>query len=48
MYIKYNKIAEEQNLLILPACGWASVPASTALMYLEKHFKGKLLRIPTL
>ncbi|KAG6451270.1 hypothetical protein O3G_MSEX007042 [Manduca sexta] len=41
-YHKYNKLAEDANVLIVPSCGFASIPAEIGLMYLEKHFAGLL------
>ncbi|XP_072950027.1 saccharopine dehydrogenase-like oxidoreductase [Epargyreus clarus] len=42
IYRTYNKTAEDAEVLIIPACGFISMPAVTGLMYLEKHFMGTL------
>ncbi|XP_063827160.1 saccharopine dehydrogenase-like oxidoreductase [Ostrinia nubilalis] len=38
----FNESAEEANIVVIPACGFAVIPALTGLMYLEQHFKGTL------
>ncbi|CAG5046400.1 unnamed protein product [Parnassius apollo] len=42
VYRAYHKLAEEANVLIVPSCGFASIPTSTGLTLLDKHFKGSL------
>ncbi|XP_063827381.1 saccharopine dehydrogenase-like oxidoreductase [Ostrinia nubilalis] len=42
LYRTFNKRAEEANILVIPACGFAVIPVMTGLMYLEQHFKGSL------
>ncbi|XP_053605668.1 saccharopine dehydrogenase-like oxidoreductase isoform X3 [Plodia interpunctella] len=42
IYEKYNKSAEQSNVLIIPACGFSSIPVASGLIYLEKYFKGAI------
>ncbi|CAG9787158.1 unnamed protein product [Diatraea saccharalis] len=42
LYRIYHKVAEEANVLIVPACGFAAVPVETGIAYLEKKFNGTL------
>ncbi|XP_049871021.1 saccharopine dehydrogenase-like oxidoreductase [Pectinophora gossypiella] len=42
IYRDYNTAAEQSNVLVIPGCGFACVPVTAGLMYLEKEFKGNL------
>ncbi|KPJ07631.1 putative saccharopine dehydrogenase [Papilio machaon] len=42
VYRAYHKRAEEAGVLIVPSCGFASIPTSTGLILLDRHFKGSL------
>ncbi|KAL4707259.1 hypothetical protein ACJJTC_019797 [Scirpophaga incertulas] len=42
LYRNFNKAAEDSNVVIVPACGFAVVPAAAALMVLNKEFNGTL------
>lgn len=44
IYETYNKPAEQANVLIIPACGFASLPVSAGLIHLENNFKGVYLK----
>ncbi|XP_075976278.1 saccharopine dehydrogenase-like oxidoreductase [Anticarsia gemmatalis] len=42
LYKNYHKAAEDANVLIIPSCGFAAIPAETGMIYLERQFKGTL------
>ncbi|XP_068624638.1 saccharopine dehydrogenase-like oxidoreductase [Battus philenor] len=42
VYRAYHKSAEEAGVLIVPSCGFASIPTSTGLILLDRHFNGSL------
>ncbi|XP_013192378.1 saccharopine dehydrogenase-like oxidoreductase [Amyelois transitella] len=42
IYKKYNKSAEQANVLIIPSCGFSSIPVASGLIYLENNFQGTL------
>ncbi|CAH1635742.1 unnamed protein product [Spodoptera littoralis] len=42
LYQKYNKTAEEASVLVVPSCGYAAIPTESAMIYLERQFKGTL------
>lgn len=44
IYQTYNTQAEQANVLIIPGCGFASVPVSAGLIHLENNFKGVHLK----
>ncbi|KOB77878.1 putative secreted protein, partial [Operophtera brumata] len=39
LYRKYQRAAEDANVLIIPSCGFASVPAASGLLYLDGQFE---------
>ncbi|CAH2040657.1 unnamed protein product, partial [Iphiclides podalirius] len=42
VYRAYHKTAEAADVLIVPSCGFASIPTSTGLNLLDKYFEGSL------
>lgn len=44
IYQTYNAQAEQANVLIIPACGFVSLPVSAGLIHLENNFKGVHLK----
>ncbi|CAB3235861.1 unnamed protein product [Arctia plantaginis] len=38
----YDKVAKNANILVIPCCGYSSLLMETAMMYLDKKFKGTL------
>ncbi|KAF9416228.1 hypothetical protein HW555_006387 [Spodoptera exigua] len=45
LYQKYNKTAEDASVLVVPSCGYAAIPAESAMIYLERQFKGTLYTV---
>lgn len=42
LYKDYHQRAEQAEVLIIPNCGFSSIPFETGILYLERQFKGTL------
>ncbi|CAB3250825.1 unnamed protein product [Arctia plantaginis] len=45
LYRDYYKSAADANVLVIPSCGFSTMPVETGLIYLEKQFKGTLYTV---
>ncbi|CAB3235856.1 unnamed protein product [Arctia plantaginis] len=45
LYRDYYKSAADANVLVIPSCGFTTMPVETGLIYLEKQFKGTLYTV---
>ncbi|CAB3235863.1 unnamed protein product [Arctia plantaginis] len=42
LYRSYNKPAKNANVLVIPSCGFSSIPIEAGMIHLDKKFKGTL------
>ncbi|KAI3418869.1 hypothetical protein GPALN_007969 [Globodera pallida] len=47
MQMKYSEQAREQNVFVIGACGWDSVPCDMGMNFLKQHFQGTLSHAET-
>lgn len=47
MQLKYNAAAEANNVYIVGACGWDSIPCDLGVNYMKSQFVGTLAKCNT-